>query len=82
MPVWCKALIDHWLRDSGVPRGKVFKLVSKSGVRQDAGVTTDVVWYGVKRNARRIGFEHLEPYDLRRTCARLCHIAGDELEQI
>ena len=26
--------------------------------------------------------ETLAPHDLRRTCARLCHVAGGELEQI
>jgi integrase len=45
-------------------------------------VTTSVVWYAVKRYAKKIGFEHLAPHDLRRTCARLCHGAGGELEQI
>jgi integrase len=26
--------------------------------------------------------EHIAPYDLRRTCAKLCHSSGGELEQI
>jgi integrase len=26
--------------------------------------------------------EKLAPHDLRRTCARLCHLAGGELDQI
>jgi len=82
VPGWCKALLDDWLRDSGVAGGKVFRRVSKSGARQDAGVTTDVVWYAVKRYSKQVGFDHLAPHDLRRTCARLCHTAGGELEQI
>ncbi|MGA7314942.1 MAG: tyrosine-type recombinase/integrase [Silvibacterium sp.] len=36
----------------------------------------------VKQYAKRIGIDHLAPHDLRRTCARLCHHAGGELEQI
>lgn len=82
VPLWCKALIDVWLCDSGVAEGKVFRRVSKCGAREDAGVTTDAVWCAVKRYAKRIGFDHLAPHDLRRTCARLCHSAGGELEQI
>ena len=82
VPPWCKGLIDVWLHDTGVTEGKVFRRVSKNGTRQDAGVTTDVVWYAVKRYAKRIGIDHLAPHDLRRTCARLCHEAGGELEQI
>jgi integrase len=40
VPPWCKGLIDVWLRDSRVSEGKVFRRVSKNGVRQDAGVTS------------------------------------------
>jgi integrase len=65
-----------------VTEGKVFRRVLKNGARQDDGVKTDVVWYAVKRYAKRIGLDHLAPHDLRRTCARLCHEAGGELEQI
>jgi len=36
----------------------------------------------VTRYAKQIGIEHLAPHDLRRTCARLCHGTGGELEQI
>jgi hypothetical protein len=82
VPEWCKGLIDVWIHDAGVTEGKVFRRVSKNGTRQDEAVTTDVVWYAVKRYAKRIGIDHLAPHDLRRTCARLCHDAGGELEQI
>ena len=82
VPPWCKDPIDVWLRDSRVTEGKVFRRVSKNGARQDPGVTSDVVWYAVKRCAKRIGVDHLALHDLRRTCARLCHGSGAELEQI
>lgn len=82
VPTWCKSLIDAWLWESGVTEGEVFRRVSKNGARQDAGVTSSVVWYAVKRYAKQVGFDHLAPHDLRRTCARLCHSAGGELEQI
>jgi len=29
-----------------------------------------------------LGLEHIAPHDLRRTCAKLCHSNGGELEQI
>jgi integrase len=32
--------------------------------------------------AARAGIDKLAPHDLRRTCARLCHLAGGELDQI
>jgi len=36
----------------------------------------------VKESAKCIGVPKLAPHDLRRTCARLCHASGGELEQI
>lgn len=39
-------------------------------------------WEVVREGASRAGIEKLAPYDLRRTCARLCHLAGGESDQI
>jgi integrase len=36
----------------------------------------------VKKFAKMVGIEEVAPHDLRRTCARLCHVSGGELEQI
>src|SRR5258707_3635137 len=82
VPAWCKGLVDVWLRHSGVSEGKVFRRVLKNGARQDAGVTANVVWYAVKRCAKRAGIDNLAPHDLRRSCARLCHGFGGEIEQM
>ena len=41
-----------------------------------------VLWDMVRAAAVRAGIEKLAPHDLRRTCARLCHLAGGELDQI
>ena len=45
-------------------------------------MTVKAVWHIVKESAKRIGVAKLAPHDLRRTCARLCHSSGGELEQI
>ena len=82
VPDWCKALMDSWLRTSGVTEGKIFRRIWKNRTELSCGVGTDVVWTAVKQYANRIGIDNLAPHDLRRTCARLCHGAGGELEQI
>jgi integrase len=82
VPSWSKELIDARLLHSGVSEGKVFRQVFKGGVIQPSGVTANVVWYAVKRCAGQVGIGNLAPHDLRRTCARLCHGSGGELEQI
>ena len=56
--------------------------VTKMGRVLGEGMTEKAVWHIVKDSAKRIGLEKLAPHDLRRTCARLCHAAGGELEQI
>ena len=45
-------------------------------------MTEKVVWHVVKQYAGQLGISKLAPHDLRRSCARLCHSAGGELEQI
>lgn len=46
------------------------------------GMTEKVVWHVVKEFATKVGIVNLAPHGLRRTCTRLCHAAGGELEQI
>jgi site-specific recombinase XerD len=46
------------------------------------GMSPKVLWDVVRAAAARAGIERLAPHDLRRTCARLCHLTGGELEQI
>ena len=45
-------------------------------------MTPKVLWEVVREATTRAGIEKLAPHDLRRTCARLCHLAGGELDQI
>jgi site-specific recombinase XerD len=71
-----------WLNAAGIERGKIFRRVTKMGRVLGEGMTEKSVWHIVKGSAKRIGLEKLAPHDLRRTCARLCHAAGGELEQI
>jgi integrase len=40
------------------------------------------VWHVVKKTAASMNIPRLAPHDLRRSCARLCHDSGGELEQI
>ena len=44
--------------------------------------TEETVWHIVRNSAKLAGMPKLAPHDLRRTCARLFHTRGGELEQI
>jgi integrase len=59
-----------------IPRGEPTRLVL--GARNLRERCLDVV----RECAKRLGLEHIAPHDLRRTCAKLCHSNGGELEQI
>jgi site-specific recombinase XerD len=47
-----------------------------------SGLSQNVVWYVVRTCCERAGLEYIAPHALRRTCAKLCHDRGGELEQI
>ena len=82
VPEWVKAAIDSWLASAKIAHGRLFRCVCRAGRPWGDGMTERVVWHVVKDCAKQAGVEKLAPHDLRRTCARLCHAAGGELDQI
>ena len=82
IPLWVKTAVDAWTRAAGLTHGRVFRAINKAGRVWGEGMTAKVLWDVVRRAAAHAGIEKLAPHDLRRTCARLCHLAGGELDQI
>jgi site-specific recombinase XerD len=82
VPDWVKFAVDQWLNAAHVEDGLVFRCVARSGKVWGSGISEKVVWWVVRQYAKKVSIERLAPHDLRRTCARLCHSAGGELEQI
>jgi site-specific recombinase XerD len=82
VPDWVRNEMDEWLAAAAIDRGRLFRRVSKTGKTWGEGMTEKAVWHIVKEAANRVGIAKLAPHDLRRTCARLCHASGGELEQI
>ena len=82
MPDWMKGVLDEWLCAAGVTSGRLFRRVNKMGRIWGEAMTAKAVWHIVREFAKKAGINTLAPHDLRRTCARLCHSAGGELEQI
>src|SRR5271170_3733110 len=82
VPDWVKRTIDDWLSAADIRHGKLFRCVCRKGTVWGTEITEKVVWHVVKEYATRLGIAKLAPHDLRRSCARLCHTAGGELEQI
>jgi site-specific recombinase XerD len=82
IPTWVKTTVDAWANAAELNTGKVFRCVCRAGKRWGDGVTERLVWHVVKHYAVELGFRAVAPHDLRRSCAKLCHAAGGELEQI
>jgi site-specific recombinase XerD len=82
VPDWVKHTLDAWLSAAEIRNGKLFRCVCRKGTVWGTEVTEKVVWHVVKEYAERLGISRLAPHDLRRSCARLCHDSGGELEQI
>ena len=82
VPRWVKDGIDEWKEASGITEGALFRSLHRTGRVWGTGMTAKVLWEIVRAAASRTGIEKLAPHDLRRTCARLCRLAGGELDQI
>ncbi|MGB0013047.1 MAG: tyrosine-type recombinase/integrase [Candidatus Sulfotelmatobacter sp.] len=82
IPEWVKAALDQWTVAARVTEGRIFRRVARAGKVWGKGISQNVVWYVVKGCRQRAGLEHIARHDLRRTCAKLCHTNGGELEQI
>jgi integrase len=82
IPAWTKRAVDEWLAAAGISNGAIFRRVSRLDRLWGTGITPKAIWHIVKAAAKRADIKNLAPHDLRRTCARLCHLAGGEIEQI
>ncbi len=82
IPTWVKSNVDAWTAAVGITSGPVFRAINKAGRTWGDGMSPKVLWDVVRAAAARAGIDKLAPHDLRRTCARLCHLAGGELDQI
>jgi len=82
IPHWVKSTIDAWTAAGAITDGRIFRAINKAGRIWGDGMSPKVLWDVVRAAAAHAGIEKLAPHDLRRTWARLCHLAGGELEQI
>jgi site-specific recombinase XerD len=82
VPEWVKATIDLWVSAAGVSTGRLFRCVCRASKTWGNMVSERVVWHVVKQYAKVVGLAQVAPHDLRRSCAKLCHACGGELEQI
>jgi len=82
IPTWVKSHVDAWTAATGITHGPVFRAINKAGRVWGDGMSPKELWDVVRVAAARAGIDKLAPHDLRRTCARLCHLAGGDLDQI
>jgi len=82
VPVWAKRAVDEWTDAAKIDQGAIFRRVRRQEKVRGEGLPPKAIWHIVKAAAKRADIKNLAPHDLRRTCARLCHLAGGELEQI
>lgn len=82
IPASVAAGLQSWITAANVGSGTIFRAVNKAGRIASKGFSPKVIWGVVKDACSKCGMPGVAPHDLRRTCARLCHEAGGELEQI
>jgi site-specific recombinase XerD len=82
VPRWVKEAIDDWTTAAEVSSGYVFRKVTRTDKVWGEQLSSKAIWHIVKKAAKRASIDRLAPHDLRRSCAKFCHMAGGELEQI
>jgi integrase len=82
VPTWVKNVIDEWTRAANISNGYLFRKLDRTHKVWGERLSAKAIWHIVKRAAKRAGIDRLAPHDLRRSCAKFCHMAGGELEQI
>jgi len=82
VPIWVKGALDRWLTAACISTGPIFRAINKGKHIGTSAFSAKVIWGVVKAGSLKCGLDRVAPHDLRRTCARLCHDAGGELEQI
>jgi integrase len=71
VPNWVKETLDAWLTAASIESGPLFRCVGRAGKPWGHGISE-----------KSMNIPRLALHDLRRSCARLCHDSGGELEQI
>ena len=82
VPGWVKAEIDVWMLAARITTGTLLRSINKAGRIWGNGFSPKVIWGVVKQRAKECEIPSPTPHSLRSACARLCHQAGGELEQI
>ena len=82
VPIWVKEAIDEWTKAADFSSGHLFRKVTNTNKVWGERLSAKAIWHIVKRAAKTSGIDRLAPHDLRRSCAKFCHMAGGELEQI
>ncbi|MDE3167935.1 MAG: tyrosine-type recombinase/integrase [Acidobacteriota bacterium] len=82
VPFWIAAALRTWMAAAKVTDGPIFRAINKAGRIATHGFSPKVIWGIVKQACQSCNLDNVAPHDLRRTCARLCHERGGELEQI
>ena len=82
IPSWIETGLRAWISEAQITAGPIFRAINKAGRIAPRGFSPKVIWGVVKQACSVCDLAGVAPHDLRRTCARLCHESGGELEQI
>jgi integrase len=82
VPFWIETALRAWMSQAKITAGPLFRAINRAGRIASSAFSPKVIWGVAKQACAVCDVADVAPHDLRRTCARLCHEAGGELEQI
>ncbi len=77
IPAWVASGLQSWITAANLRSGTIFRAINKAGQIAANGFSPKVIWGVVKDACSKCAMPGEAPHDLRRTCARLCHVAGE-----
>jgi integrase len=78
IPDWVAEAVRAWMTEACITAGAVFRPINKAGRIGTNGFSPKVISGVVKQASAALRTTNVAPLDLRRTCARLCQLAGGE----
>ena len=79
---WIAGALRSWMAQAKITEGPIFRAINKAGRIAARGFSPKVIWGVVKQACLACNLGSVAPHGIRRTCARLYHEGGGELEQI
>ena len=73
---------QRWREQRGMEPGRLLWPVLRGELRRGKTMATSGIWHALTQRGKQAKLAHLSPHDLRRTCATMMRLGGDDILKI